>query len=274
MTKKTLFITILISLLGSIAVAKPKVTANQDKDRVAAPAQRMQRANQWSNELKAAYEAKDMDKIGKLIEQMDDFKAKMRKANAGKKMQDGQKSRKGERGWKSKNFNKDNDPNDTRMQRPMRQMKGQQFGQRADQGMRSQRGAGYGQGYMQKNFARRGQGMGNQRPYWQGRGRCYQEQKFCGQRQMGRQFRGQNNWQCPMVMQRQGNFRRNNQMARGFGDCQQGQRPMYRGQRGFDRSGWQQKSWGDGQFRGPQKKYQGRNRGNMKMAPAGNEWDW
>ena len=89
MIKKTVLIAILISLLGCVALAKPQATDDQDKAQIAGPAKHAQRVNQWSNELKAAYEAKDMDKIGKLIEQMDNFKARIRKAHAGKRLQDG-----------------------------------------------------------------------------------------------------------------------------------------------------------------------------------------
>jgi hypothetical protein len=119
MTKKTLLIAILISLLGLIASAKPQATDNQDKAQIAGPAKHAQRVNQWSNGLKAAYEAKDMDKIGKLIEQMDNFKARIRKAPAGKRIQEGEKRGKGERAEKTKFYEGNRKENKQRKQRQM-----------------------------------------------------------------------------------------------------------------------------------------------------------
>ncbi len=258
----------------------------------------MQRANQWSNDLKAAYEAKDMDKIGKLIEQMDNFKARIRKAYAGKRQQDGEKRGKGERANKAGRYSKGNrHQNKSRMRKPMKQWQGDgmprqdrwsrekhnQGGQmRSWQGSRHQGGvAGTGQ-LSNRKFARRGQGMGNQRPQRQA-GRGYQGQGFAGPmmgarqmrpRHMSRQRQGQNQWQGSRNMQRQGNFRPQRQMARGFARRQQGQCPMYQGQGGFDRPNYQQKSLGHGQFKGPQMKRQGRNRQRQNITPSGNEWEW
>ena len=325
MTKKTLIIAILISLLGLIAFAKPEAATKQDKAQVSGPAKRMQLVDQWSNDLKAAYEAKDMDKIGKLIEQMDNFKARIREANAGKRQQDGEKRGKGERANKTKWFSKGNRQNDTQMQEPMNHQQDeqgwgkhqeqdgqqrwkrhhqqrqqdcdQQFAQGPGRGMRGQMtwqqdgqrqdrfdsscccGCNCG---MQKGFARRGQGgmYSQHRQHWQGQGRGYQGQGFAGPmmggpRHMGRQqWQGQKQWQGPMAMQGQGNFRRNHQMAGVFDGRQQGQCPMCQGQRGFDRPNDEQKSWGHGQFRGPQKEHQGRNRQRQNVTPSGNEWEW
>ena len=282
MIKKTLFVAILISLLGLIASAEPEATTKQDKAEVTGPAKRMQLVDQWSNDLKAAYEAKDMEKIGKLIKQMDNFKARIREANAGKRQQDGEKRGKGERANKTKEFSKGNRQNNNRMQGTMNHQQGeqgwarhqeqdgqqrwkrhhqrrqqncdQQFAQGPSRGMRGQMRQGFGQNRfycengcnMQRNFARRGQG-GMYSQHWQGQSRCYRGQGFAGPmmggpRQMGRQ--------------------------------QQGQCPMCQGQRGFDRPNYEQKSCGNGQFRGPQKEYQGRNRQRQNVTPSGNEWDW
>jgi len=312
MIKKTVLIAILISLLGCVALAKPQATDDQDKAQIAGPAKHAQRVNQWSNELKAAYEAKDTDKIGELIEQMDNFKARIRKAHAGKRLQDGEKRGKDKQARKAGRFSKDNrSQNKSRMQRPMKQWQSRQTWKKHHKGgqMRSWQGsrhqgrfAGSGQ-FSNRKFARRGQGMRNQKQQWQGQGGRYQGQGFAEpmmgarqmrqgqmsrqrqgqnqwqgprkrQGQMSRQRQGQNQWQGPRNMQRQGKFHAQRQMARGFARRQQGQCPMYQGQRGIGRPRYQQKSWGHGQFKGSEFKHQGRGRKRQGVTPPGNEWEW
>lgn len=345
MTKKTLLIAILISLLGCVALAEEQGDADRDKPQVNRQAKHAQRLNQWSSELKAAYEAEDMDKIGELIEQMDNFKTRMHKARAGKRIQDGEK---GERAERAKKFSKGNrkenkqhkqrsinkwqdddrgycqdndmdcrqdndkprhakkawkkhyrqgrDKDQDQCERPYRRFaQGPQQAKR--RGMRNYQGgcqqdgcqnrprrfARQGRCGMQRGFARRGQGMRNQGQQWQGPQRRYQGQGFAGnirgQGQMGqgrmrKNWSGQNQWQGPMAMQKQGKFHGQCGMARGFGSRQQGQCPMFQGQGNFDGPCNQQKSWKNRKFKGPEMKHQGRGRNRQEVTPSGNEWEW
>lgn len=255
MIKKTVLIAILISLLGLIASAKPQATDDQDKAQIAGPAKHAQRVNQWSNELKAAYEAKDIDKIGELIEQMDNFKAKFRKARAGKRIQDGEKGERAERAKRAKRA------------------------KRAERAERGEKAKKFSKGNRKENKQQK------QRPMkkWQDddRGSCQDDDMDCRQdndmpkhakkawKKHHRQDRDEDQDQCErpyrQFAQRPHNARgrgmRNYQGGRQQYGCQNGPRRFAsqrrRGmQRGFARRGQGMMNQGQ-QYQSPQKRYQG-----------------
>ncbi|HPS54102.1 MAG TPA: hypothetical protein PLP05_00755 [Sedimentisphaerales bacterium] len=312
MSRKVLFIAILISLLGVISFAEPESAVDQNDVQIKAPVkQHVNRIDKWSNELKAAYEAKDMDKIGKLIEQMDEFKTKAKEAREEKGLRDGKKGGKDrKKGWRAQNgFEGDRGnrgENKSRMRRPMDEDQSEDMDRCGDNDMDQCRGGnmqGHGRmGWQENQYSddqypcqrsdrqfsqRHDRGRGQMR--WQGE---YQRQdRFncscccgcCGM-QKGFACRGQGmcERQDGQHWQGQGECYQSRDMWNGQGpkgqrhmrnQCQ-GQCSMHQQRGGFDRSDCQRESCGRGNFEDNKFNRQSSNRRSQELAPSGNEWDW